>query len=141
MNRRTFLRNLAIGAGCLATPKFIFDMGKNAHLYTPRKPHLTITLENIYCGKQVAVPMTMTVKEGQAISRLNRFVDVHTGELIYSTSGYVPDGIEMGYTIRKRGVEFEEVLQNQQHENFKEFDRMLLDTINKSSGKIIAHAA
>lgn len=37
MQRREFLKNLAIGVGCLALPssKLIFDMGKNSHLYTP----------------------------------------------------------------------------------------------------------
>lgn len=34
MNRRDFLEMLGLAAVAAATPKFIFDMGKNSHLYT-----------------------------------------------------------------------------------------------------------
>lgn len=36
MDRRHFLKLLGIGAVTAATPKIIFDMGKNLHLYEPQ---------------------------------------------------------------------------------------------------------
>jgi hypothetical protein len=36
MNRREFLELLGIGAVSVAAPKFIFDMGKNSRIYTPK---------------------------------------------------------------------------------------------------------